>query len=538
MSFAQALSLYLSAQVILLVAFAFTSIWFGSLSFLKMSLSQRAALNYHYILLMILVSVVVVSPFVPKNEFFKPIARVWSVPSHSVQQNEFRYSEGSGVIALDPRGKNTTPLEPLTQGSRLVILVLVLLGALKLAVDLRQVLRVRDGAYLLKVWGRVQILVAPHIQVPFSFWLPSKMYVVIPQSLVGSSHFRTAVLHELQHHRQRDTKWVYLLWGLRLFFFPNPLIHFWDQWISEVQEFACDEALVDQKKVESLAYASCLVQVAENSVQEKYQPVCATGLIFLVERNILKRRINQMLQENQKKIGIRKMWPALIVTSFFMGATAYGAQGFVQDRRVTMSQAQALAAASSTTSGFPIVVNESVLKWLNYYLGTSDGREKVQEALNRMNSYQDTIRSSLKEYQMPEELLAVPFIESGYQNAEAKRNPVGAAGLWQFMASTAQGYGLRVDNSVDERLNVDLETDAGLRLILADKLRFKDWQLAMLAYNAGEKSVQQAINKTHSRDPWVLVRSGFDGPSANEIENYLPKLMAAVLILKNPTLAQ
>jgi beta-lactamase regulating signal transducer with metallopeptidase domain len=537
-SFAQTLSLYLSAQVILIVAFVFTSLWFGGLSFLKMSLSQRAALKYHYTLLMILVSVVLMSPFLPKKEIFKPIARVWSVANHSVQQNDCKYSAGSGVIALDSQGKNTTPLEPLTQCSRLVMLFLVLLGALKLAVDLRQVLRVRDGSFLLKRWGRVQILVAPHIQVPFSFWLPRKMYVVIPESLVGSSYFRTAVLHELQHHRQLDTKWVYLLWGLRLFFFPNPVIHFWDQWISEVQEFACDEALVDQKKVESQAYASCLVQVAKNSVQESYQPVCATGLIFLTERTILKRRITQMFKENQKKVGIRKTWPALVLTSLLLGATAYAAQGFVQDRRVTMSQAQALAAASSTTSGFPIVVNESVLKWLNYYLGTSDGREKVQEALNRMSSYQGPIRSSLKEYQMPEELLAVPFIESGYQNSEAKHNPVGAAGLWQFIASTAQGYGLRVDNSVDERLNVELETDAGLRLILADKLRFKDWQLALLAYNAGEKSVQQAINKTHSRDPWVLVSSGFDGPAANEIENYLPRLMAAVLILKNPSLAQ
>jgi len=68
-----------------------------------------------------------------------------------------------------------------------------------------------------------------------------------------------------------------------------------------------------------------------------------------------------------------------------------------------------------------------------------------------------------------------------------------------------------------------------MRYWRANYLRFRDWQLAGLAYNMGENGVQKAINETGSRNAWDLIRAGHEGD-----RNYLARLMAAILILKNP----
>ncbi len=68
-----------------------------------------------------------------------------------------------------------------------------------------------------------------------------------------------------------------------------------------------------------------------------------------------------------------------------------------------------------------------------------------------------------------------------------------------------------------------------------NKLRFNDWQLSVLAYNAGENFVENAIKRVGSRDAWTLIRSGFGNEESSE---YLPKMMAGILIIRNPTSVQ
>jgi membrane-bound lytic murein transglycosylase D len=98
-----------------------------------------------------------------------------------------------------------------------------------------------------------------------------------------------------------------------------------------------------------------------------------------------------------------------------------------------------------------------------------------------------------------------------------------------FIAPTARNYGLRVDSQADERLNPARLTDAAMRYLKSNNLMFRDWLLAILAYNAGERAVSQAIHATGSRDAWTLVRRGYESD-----KDYLAKVMAAVLIMKNP----
>ena len=214
-----------------------------------------------------------------------------------------------------------------------------------------------------------------------------------------------------------------------------------------------------------------------------------------------------------------------------MAGVAYASNGFVQDRRVSMADAQRFAVKAYRSSDFPVVVNELVLKQLNRYIGTPEGREFMRNALQRMENYRSVIEGKINGFRVPDELIAVPITESGYQNlTEGESNThMKAAGLWQFIPSTARNYGLRVDAQKDERLDVPLSTDAALRYLNSNKLRFNDWHLSVLAYNMGERAVQKGINETGSRDAWTLIRNGYEGD-----KDYLPKLMAAILIIKNP----
>ena len=101
-----------------------------------------------------------------------------------------------------------------------------------------------------------------------------------------------------------------------------------------------------------------------------------------------------------------------------------------------------------------------------------------------------------------------------------------------FIPSTASRFGLKKDDEVDERLDVDASTDAAMRYLLSNKLKFNDWQLSVLAYNIGEKNVQNTINKTGSRNVWELARAFYT--YNNAYKNYYAKFMAAVIIIKNP----
>lgn len=428
-------------------------------------------------------------------------------------------------------GTSTVQAEQVTVVWMILGFILFVCGGLFISHDLRTLLKIKRRSFLLRRVGNVRVLLNDDIHVPFSYWLPGQANVVIPTALAERHEdFKMAIAHELQHHRHGDTRWVYAMWGLKLVCIINPAIYFWNKWIAEIQEFACDETLVDQNKVESQAYARCLVEVAQTAIQQKRVPVCATGLTFLVERNLLHRRIEKMFSESSSKISKSISVAVGLLIATIMGATAYAANGLVQDRRVTMNQAKEMAVQAQNGTEFPVVVNDLVLKQLNRYIGTPEGREFMRDSLARMENHKVVVGEALKKYGVPVEIMAVPIIESGYQNlSEQSNRSVKAAGIWQFIRQTARNYGLRVNEKVDDRLDISLLTDAAMRYLQANNLRFNDWHLSALAFNMGEGNVQKAMETTGSRDAWTLIRAGHQGD-----KDYLPKLMAAILIMKNP----
>jgi hypothetical protein len=216
-----------------------------------------------------------------------------------------------------------------------------------------------------------------------------------------------------------------------------------------------------------------------------------------------------------------------------MAGAAVAASATVQDRRISMEQATAMAVAARAGSDFPVVINARVVEQLNRLLGTPDGRAFVRDSLQRMQQHQALIAQKTAQYGLPAELLAVPLAESGFRNRPAGINLSHGAGIWMFIEPTARRFGLAVNGVVDQRLNVAAETDAAMRMFAGLNQEFADWGLALLAYNAGSRRVQQAIEATGSRDVWRIIEQGYENDP-----DYVARVMAAVLIIRNPAMSE
>ena len=89
--------------------------------------------------------------------------------------------------------------------------------------DLRVINSMVKKSFLMKKYGKIHLYVCPDLNVPCSFWVPSKYFVLFPESvLLNKKLFTHALSHELQHHRQGDTQFIYFLELLKALFYLNP----------------------------------------------------------------------------------------------------------------------------------------------------------------------------------------------------------------------------------------------------------------------------------------------------------------------------
>lgn len=171
----------------------------------------------------------------------------------------------------------------------------------------------------------------------------------------------------------------------------------------------------------------------------------------------------------------------------------------------------------------PIDANARVAA--SIYFFETRGRATFLAWLRRSGRYRDLILPVLRESGLPEDLLYLAMIESGFNPRAYSR--AAASGLWQFIRATGRLEGLAIDNWVDERRDPLKSTRAAAQHLKGLYAEFGDWRLAAAAYNAGKGRVQRAIDKAGSRDFWVL-----ELPA--ETRNYVPLLMAAAVIAKDP----
>ena len=177
----------------------------------------------------------------------------------------------------------------------------------------------------------------------------------------------------------------------------------------------------------------------------------------------------------------------------------------------------------------PLQVNERVEFWTRRFV--TEERSAFEELLSREGLYSDMITAKLRERGMPEELIYVAMIESGF--VPSARSYVSALGVWQFMSPTARAYGLRIDSYVDERRDPVRATDAALDYLNELHQRYGSWYLAAAAYNAGPTRVSRALNR-HAGGRvgdeslyWEIVDH-----LPPETAQYVPKLLAATYLAR------
>jgi len=183
--------------------------------------------------------------------------------------------------------------------------------------------------------------------------------------------------------------------------------------------------------------------------------------------------------------------------------------------------------ASGITYDIPIVVNDAVLKVLATFQG--ELHDIIARGLARSGRYVPMIHRVFQEEGIPADLAQVALIESSF--LPRARSPRAAHGIWQFMPRTGRQYGLTANAVVDERSDPEKATRAAARHLAYLHELFHDWYLALAAYNAGEGKVLRAQERTGLNDFWQLAASG---ALRAQTQNYVPAVIAATLIAKNP----
>jgi Kef-type K+ transport system membrane component KefB len=139
----------------------------------------------------------------------------------------------------------------------------------------------------------------------------------------------------------------------------------------------------------------------------------------------------------------------------------------------------------------------------------------------RLEQYREAFARILEEEQVPVGLLGVALVESGFNPLAL--SPKGARGIWQFMPATAIRYGLTIQPGTDDRTHPEHSTRAAARYLRDLYNQFRDWKLALAAYNAGEQRVQRIIDKTGIRDFDEMSRRGL---LPLETRKYVPAVLA------------
>ncbi|RJR41517.1 MAG: hypothetical protein C4567_09105 [Deltaproteobacteria bacterium] len=175
----------------------------------------------------------------------------------------------------------------------------------------------------------------------------------------------------------------------------------------------------------------------------------------------------------------------------------------------------------------PIHTNRQVRAYLVYF--STERKEIIRRYLSRSTRYLPMIKEVFQEYGLPEDLAYLAMIESGFNsNAYSHAH---ACGMWQFIRGTGARYGLSMDSYVDERRDPEKSTKAAAKYLLDLYKQFGSWYLAAASYNCGEGRVQRELNQSNHKNFWEL--------SANqclptETKNYVPQMIAATIIAKNP----
>jgi membrane-bound lytic murein transglycosylase D len=239
----------------------------------------------------------------------------------------------------------------------------------------------------------------------------------------------------------------------------------------------------------------------------------------------------------------RKRMGALGVAALFGVAALSGALrsydrfGASDMNREVREAADELAASVEAELGdgpawdLPNLDHDRIDFWIRRF--TTDKRGDFTRFLQRSGRYVPMISEKLAERGMPQDLIYLAMIESGF-NPSAYSH-AHASGLWQFIAETGQRYGLTVNQVVDERNDPIKSTDAALDYLTYLHNRFGSWYLAAAGYNTGENRVGRIMREVTGSERGTeedFYRIWDRLP--RETRDYVPLMIAAARISKEP----
>jgi len=174
---------------------------------------------------------------------------------------------------------------------------------------------------------------------------------------------------------------------------------------------------------------------------------------------------------------------------------------------------------------FDIPLNDRIKTKIKFY--TQPGRKAdLIKSYKRSGRYLPMIRAIFDEYNLPQFLIFLPILESGF--VPESRSRAGASGLWQLMPATASDYGLKYSRWIDERRDPEKST-----IVAAEMLRFlydefQNWELVLAAYNCGYNKIRRVIRREKTLDYWKFKRI------PRETYNFVSKFYAILHLLANP----
>lgn len=183
-----------------------------------------------------------------------------------------------------------------------------------------------------------------------------------------------------------------------------------------------------------------------------------------------------------------------------------------------------------TLPDIPVRWDARVIRYLEFFRDDPRGQQLIRSWMRRVERFGPLIRRTLREQGLPEDLIYVAMIESGFD--PTARSHAGAVGLWQFVSRTGEEYGLAQDRWIDLRQDPEASTQAAARYLGALERRFGTWELAFAAYNMGYGALLRSIRKYDSNDYWEL--SHLEAALPFETTLYVAKVTACAIVGRNP----
>lgn len=196
-----------------------------------------------------------------------------------------------------------------------------------------------------------------------------------------------------------------------------------------------------------------------------------------------------------------------------------------EEQNVSDADVVALEQAKQNVN-FGFTINPLIQQYINYYQGR--GRSKMESGLRRSGQFMKMARKIFKEEGVPVDITWLGQVESEWK--PKAMSWAAASGLWQFIPSTGRRFGLRQTAWIDERNSFEQATRASAKYLKYLAARYRgDWELAMGAYNTGEGNIDRAISRAGTANFWAVYPY-----IAQETRNYVPNILATILIAKNP----